>query len=47
MLENGHVRKFYRNENFLAHQKGSQREIGKIKSYLPSITIEFDGTPTC
>ena len=43
----GEVSKFFINEKFLTHAKGAKREIGKIKSFLPCITIKFDDTDTC
>ena len=43
----GEISKFFINENFLTHSKGAKREVGKIKSFLPCITIKFDDTDTC
>ena len=45
--EDGEVSKFFINENFLSHSKGQRREVGKIKAFLPCITIKFDDTETC
>ena len=45
--EDGEVSKFFINQNFLTHAKGAKKEVGKIKSFLPCITIKFDDTETC
>ena len=45
--DDGEISKFFVNENFLAHSKGKRREVGKIKSFLPCITIKYDDTETC
>ena len=45
--EDGTISKFFINENFLSHSKGQRREVGKIKAFLPCITIKFDDTETC